>query len=138
MDGLNVQWPWSQLLLDGKKTIETRSYTIPNWMVGKDVALIETPGPRGLKIAGIRKAQIVGVIRFSAAFQYKSKANWIADFERHRVDEYDPKFAWNQKKPKFGWVVDRCVRLKTPLRPPRTRGYVFAKGCKVSLSLLAP
>lgn len=42
--GINIQFPISQLIVDGSKTIETRTYPIPDHYIGKEMILIETPG----------------------------------------------------------------------------------------------
>ena len=46
--GLNVQWPFSQLLLAGIKTEEVRGYALGHMNMAKadeDLWLVETPGP---------------------------------------------------------------------------------------------
>ena len=50
------------MLLSGEKTVETRGYPLPEKYVGCELAIIETPGPRGRREAGIEKARIVGTI----------------------------------------------------------------------------
>lgn len=66
-------------MLDGKKTIETRSYALPAKYIGIPIAIIETPGPLGKK-QGIQDTQIVGLITFSECFKYSSRALWETDF----------------------------------------------------------
>lgn len=130
--GINIQWPWSDLLLSGKKSVETRTYKMPDKYIGKDLALIETPGPNGLEKAGIEKARIVGVIRFSNSFKYKSKAEWMRDKDRHLVGPNDPLFGWNSDKEKWGWVVESVRRIhQAPA--PKKRGIIFASKCELSL-----
>ena len=125
--GVNIQWPWSKLILEGKKTVETRSYTLPSHYIGIDLAVIETPGPMGSK-NGISKAQIVGIVRFGQPFEYTSEANWIADSSRHLVPVGDPNFGWSQVKPKWGWPIEKFQRIKSR-PPPKIRGHVFARAC---------
>ena len=60
--GVNIRWPWSKLLLEGTKTVETRSYPLPTGFVGKEIAVIETPGPNGKK-NGIPKSAYYGTDR---------------------------------------------------------------------------
>lgn len=43
MVGLNVRSPWSTLLINGQKSVETRSYRLPQRLEGVELALIETP-----------------------------------------------------------------------------------------------
>lgn len=130
MPGINIQYPWSELLLSGKKKIETRSYPLPKKFVGVEMAIIETPGKLGKK-NGIKKARIIGTIKFADSKQYATKAEWKRDHALHLVNEHDPMYAFNQTKPKFGWIVASVSRLRSPLPPPASRGIVFAKGCRV-------
>lgn len=36
---LSLTQPWASLMADGRKTIETRSWSAPNWVLGKDVVI---------------------------------------------------------------------------------------------------
>ena len=40
LNGINIQFPISQLILSGDKTVETRTYPIPERYLGVDLALI--------------------------------------------------------------------------------------------------
>src|SRR4051794_16034899 len=95
LDGINIQHPISRLIVEGKKTIETRTYPLPLSYVEKDVFLIETPGK-----AGGFKAQIVAVVRFSKSFQYKSERAFYADTRYHFVTKDSP-WAWKSTKSKW-------------------------------------
>lgn len=134
MPGINMQWPWSELLLSGQKTIETRTYPLPAKYNGIELALIETPGPRGKRDAGIEKARVIGTITFSSSFQYMSESEWKKDEKRHRVNTSDPQFSWEKRRQKvWGWRVIQTKRLPKPIPAPRKRGIVFATSCRVSL-----
>lgn len=132
LPGINIQFPWSQKILNGEKTVETRSYAIPSKYVGKELAIIETPSPNKEK-GSPSKGMIVGVVVFAQSFQYTDKAQWIADIERHRVDPSDKQFAFTKIKPKFGWPITKVERLKKPSVAPTPRGIVFASKCKVKV-----
>lgn len=121
LPGLNVQAPWARLLLDGSKTIETRTYPLPTKHVGKDMWLIETPGR-----IGKFKARVIGIIRFSSYKQYTSEREFNNDIDLHLVRPTDPNFAWNAKIRKFGWVVER-VKPISPFAAPSSRGHVYAR-----------
>ena len=129
--GINIQWPWSQLLLSGEKTIETRSYPIPDKYIGQDLAVIETPGRDGKKKAGITTAQVIGIINFGQSKQYLSKASWLKDASHHCVKPDDPMFAYKEDTLKFGWPVLKFTKFKTPKPAPKKRGIVFASACQV-------
>lgn len=128
MTGLNIQIPWSQLLINGNKSVETRSYALPKKYEGVELALIETPGKYGRF-----KSQIIGTITFSHSFQYSDKQEWINDYNRHKVEEADEFFYWNENKKKYGWVVSNVQKLDKPIEAPKTKGIIFTKNCNICL-----
>jgi hypothetical protein len=129
--GINIQWPWSEMIVSGKKTVETRSYKLPDKFIGKRLAVIETPGPRGKREAGIEKARIIGTVVFSGSFRYESKEDWLGDCGRHCVDAADRQFGFSQSKEKWGWTVAEASSFGEPMPAPVKRGIVFATLCSV-------
>lgn len=127
MVGLNVQIPWSRLLINGSKTVETRSYPLPKKYEGIELALIETPGKYGRF-----KSQIIGTITFTHSFEYPNKRSWIDDYERHLVEEGDEFCYWNYSKPKFGWVVSQVKKFDNYIQPPPKRGIIFTSNCIIN------
>lgn len=125
MQGINIRSPWSTLLINGVKTVETRSYALPTKYEGVELALIETPGK-----SRQFKTRIIGTITFSHSFQYKDQLQWYMDYNRHRVPSDDLLFAWNDK-PKYGWVVSNVKVFNVPIDPPKKRGIIFTSGCLV-------
>jgi hypothetical protein len=130
LDGINIQYPWSQKLLNGEKTIETRSYPLPEKYRNVPLAIIETPGPFG-KHQGIAKARIIGTIVFSNCFKYESFEAWQNDQERHLVSTNDKNYAFNCTKEKWGWEVESVRPASVFSQPPSTRGIIYAKSCRV-------
>lgn len=120
--GINVQYPISELILSGKKTIETRKYPIPSDYVGKDMILIETPGR-----SGKFKARMRAIIVFSECFKYKSKRAFYDDVDRHTVTR-DSEWAWNNKEEKWGWTVRVKKVFKEPLPLQKRSGIKYSKG----------
>lgn len=131
LPGLHVQWPWSRLLIQGKKIVETRHYPLPEKYIGVELAVIETPGLRGKKEAGINQARIIGTIIFSGSFQYRNKSSWLKDNTRHLVEPSDPLYGYKPNKVKWGWEVASVNELSEYLPPPKRRGIVFANGCSI-------
>lgn len=129
--GINIQWPWSQLLLVGKKTIETRSYSLPEKFRDVELAVIETPGPRGKKEAGILESRIIGTIVFSRSFRYSTKNEWMKDQDKHLVLPSDPQFAFLSGKEKWGWVVKEVTLFERPKPRPSKTGIIFSKSCRI-------
>jgi hypothetical protein len=128
MVGLNIQTPWSFLLINGDKSVETRSYPLPSKYEGVPLALIETPGKYGRF-----KSRIIGTITFSHSFQYPDKQSWIDDYNRHKVEEGDEFCYWNKDKKKYGWVVSNIEKFDKPVSAPEKKGIVFTKNCKVCI-----
>ena len=113
MIGLNVQVPWSFLLINGDKSVETRSYPLPKKYEGVELALIETPGKYGRF-----KSHIIGTITFSHSFEYPSERLWIDDYSRHKVEENDSQ---------YGWVVSDIKKFDKSILAPKRKGIVFTK-----------
>jgi hypothetical protein len=125
MTGINIQSPWSYLLINGDKSVETRSYPLPKKYEGVVLALIETPGKMGKF-----KSRIIGTITFSHSFEYSNKSCWSNDYNRHKVKNDDPSYSWNDK-PKYGWVVSNITKFKKTIDPPRRRGIIFTMNCNI-------
>ena len=121
LPGLNVQAPWARLLLDGKKTIETRTYALPEKYRDQDLWLIETPGRLGKF-----KARVIGVIRFSECKQYKSAAAFYDDSNLHLIELGTEDYAWRPGVQKFGWIV-ASVKNSTEFDAPTPRGIIYAR-----------
>ena len=117
--GINIQWPISQEILSGKKTIETRTYPLPQKYLNEEMLLIETPGPQG-----DFKARITAIIKFTDCFLYKSPREFYADYARHLVDKNSP-WAWRDKS-KYGWKVEVIKEVK-PHRRCAKKGIIYTK-----------
>lgn len=124
LPGINIQYPWSQYLLDGKKTIETRTYSIPKKFIEQEMAIIETPGEEGNF-----KARIAGIIVFGESFEYKTKQEFYADAGRHLVTE-NSAYAWKMGR-KFGWPVLRVERIEKELPKEFKKGIIYARDVEV-------
>lgn len=121
--GINIQWPISELILSGKKTIETRTYPCPRHLLNEEILIIETPGKRGKF-----KARIVGIVKFTECFLYEDKKSFYRDIQRHQVD---PKSEWAwTNKPKWGWEIKLIKKFAIPL-PCTKRGITFRKGLEI-------
>lgn len=128
LPGINIQFPISQSIVSGEKTVETRTYPIPVGYIDKDLYLIETPGREGKF-----KARVIAVIRFGESFPYKSKSEFHRDFKRHLVKP-GSKWDW-AKKPKWGWPI-KWVKVIRPRQPlPGPRGIKFTKSVSLSTEL---
>ena len=126
--GLNIQWPFSQLILLGVKTEEVREYALGHRSIcpsGEEVWIVETRGHHvnaktnamcdGLPL-GPRplRTQIVGTVRFDDATSYPSTEAFRVASEQHRI-ALGSKFDWDGKGSRFGWKVDRVRALVGPV-----------------------
>ena len=126
MTGINIQSPWSHLLINGEKCVETRTYPLPEKYEGEELALIETPGK-----SGDFKARIIGTITFSHSFKYPDKNAWKDDYARHLVEETDIDFGWKNNKEKHGWVVSDVTKFEEYQTAPEKKGIIFTNNCNL-------
>lgn len=126
MTGINIQYPWSELLINGVKSVETRTYHLSEKYMGETLALIETPGRYGRF-----KARIIGTITFSHSFKYPDQKAWQDDYNRHCVAVDDPIYNWKDDKPKYGWVVSKVTKFEKPLDIRKRKGIIFTSGIKL-------
>jgi hypothetical protein len=131
--GINIQKPWSQLIADGDKVVETRSYPLPKEKRGIPLAIIETPGQsKGKKDI----ARIIGVVVFSEGIEYKSKSAWLKEKHLHLVTANDKLFAFKAGSKRFGWRVESVVKFPEPIPAPKIKGIKYAKRCAIPKYLL--
>lgn len=123
--GINIQWPISAKILSGEKTIETRTYPIPNKYIGRELILIETPGKRGKF-----KSRMIGIIRFTRCFRYEKFEDFHRDQERHLVGP-DSDWAWNPNKEKWGWETEVIDVFASPKPLQKRSGVRFSTGIKL-------
>lgn len=120
--GINIQWPISELILTGEKTIETRIYPTPEKYLNEEMILIETPGKKGKF-----KAQMRGIIKFTNCFQYKNKTAFYRDKEKHCVTP-DSDWAWQPEKGKWGWEVEVMKLFDVPIPLQKRAGIKYSNG----------
>jgi len=113
--GININdsgLPWSQWILDGIKTIETRNSNTLKSYVGKTVGVVQT---------GKGPAHLVGFITLGEPKIYRTREQWAADRSKHRIpagSDYD----FVDGSVKYGYPVMNPQRI-TPI-PVKSRGMV--------------
>jgi hypothetical protein len=122
--GINIQWPISELILSGKKTIETRTYKIPQKYINQEMLMIETPGKNGNF-----RARIVGIIKFTNCFEYKSKTDFYEDIDKHQVTPQSP-WAWKKEK-KWGWNVVVIKLIQKPIILNKRKGIIYTNNIQI-------
>lgn len=120
--GINIQWPISELILSGKKTIETRTYPIPKKYLNEEMILIETPGKKGKF-----KSRMRAIIKFTDCFEYKSKSSFYRDSARHCVTP-NSEWAWQPERGKWGWIVVVVKVFESPMALQKRSGIKFSSG----------
>jgi hypothetical protein len=121
LPAINIQFPFSQLIINGHKSIETRNYDIPSKYLNQKLLLIETPGPNRRC-----KAKIVGIIQFTESFRYKTLKQYHGDCKHHMVDKVSP-YYWKGRESKFGWKVKVIRSFKRPFDAPKSKGISWTR-----------
>jgi len=116
--GINIQYPISELILNGSKIIETRTYPIPEKYLNQEMLLIETPGKEGKF-----RARITAIIKFTECFQYKSKKEFYSESQKHCVTP-DSIWAWENGE-KWGWKVQIIKKIRSPIMVNKRKGIKF-------------
>jgi len=122
--GLEMQDPFAGLLLDGKKTIETRAYDLPVSLIGKKVEVLESKSGKD-GVSGLQdiifdesvnnrdsKPSIqecisrVGWCKFEKVIKYNHQDHFEADESLHFVRK-ESGYGWKNGMTKviYGWVV---------------------------------
>ena len=136
LPGLNIQWPFSQLIVMGVKKVEARRYDL-GWRriaeARREMWLVETPGNHkslrsGWAIAGDNVvaerpevARIVATIVFSHAKRYVSREEFRDDEENHRIGE-DGNYDWDGIGDMYGWYVAEVRQLAEPIEQAGPKG----------------
>ena len=129
--GLNIQWPFSQLVLLGVKTEEIRSYALNHRdiaVANQEYYIVETKGPskKAMKNAIFgdidiaprpNAAHLVGTVTFSQSHQYKDQNTFHQARDKHCVAEGAEKYDWDGtgNRQSFGWQVSKVKAFTTPI-----------------------
>jgi len=115
--GVNINdkaQPFTDQILTGKKTIETRRTNSLRPYIGQRVGIIRT---------GKGQAMLVGFAVIGEPVFYRTKAEFSADFGRHRVGDKGP-FRF-KRGGKIGYPVSNVTRCE-PV-PVKSRGIIARK-----------
>lgn len=102
--------PWTDWILDGIKTIETRRKPSLRPHLGKRIGVIRT---------GRGAATLLGYVTILAEKEYGSLAEFVADTEKHRVRTESPEFRF--AGPRFGYLLGNPSRTSPLALPNRTQ-----------------
>ena len=119
--GLEMQHPWAGLLLEGKKTIETRNYNLPKNLIGKKIYILETKSgidgvsalPNSIEQeSDVEKhVKCAGWCIFDKVVIYRYKSKFEMDVDKHLVTP-DSGYGWkNGGDIRYGWVVKEYQKM---------------------------
>lgn len=81
--GLEMKEPWASMVLSGEKTIETRTYPLPEQLVGRPMVLLATAADSGSAgTSGLSDecpagaAVVVGLVTFGEVVRWESREAW--------------------------------------------------------------
>jgi hypothetical protein len=116
--GININdksQPFTELILNGKKTIETRDSRSLDSVIGKRVGLIRT---------GVGPAILVGYATLGEPIFYGNREEFDKDWRSHRVGPESPFYI--DIKGKWGYPIQNVERLGKP-RLVTSMGIVMRK-----------
>ena len=110
MKGININdkdYPFTDYILDGIKTIETRRTNSLKSVVGQRVGIIRT---------GRGKAMIVGYVDVARVKRYDTENEFRKDYTKHLVEK-DSKYDISADG-KYGYILENPQRCE-PVAAPR-------------------
>ena len=97
--GINIndsEYPWTDYIMSGKKTIETRNTPTLRPYIGKRVGIIQT---------GKGKAKLIGYMTIEKEIEY-DKESWAKDKSKHLVDS-----ELGDGEKKYGYVIGKVEKI---------------------------
>jgi predicted transcriptional regulator len=120
--GLNVRneagFRYADWIVDGLKTIETRSKANLDRLIGHRIKIIRT---------GQGRAQVIGEVTVTGSKQYRTKAEFESDYQQHLVRS-GSQFDFDGGK--IGYLLTNPQRYNQPYDAPYPRGIVYTKNLK--------
>ena len=124
--GLDIQYPFSRLIMSGAKTIEARSYALGHRGIaqaGEKMFLIETPGSKSASLAVVGDlsigappdhAQVIGTVSFNSSSEYTCLSAWRNDRRKHRIQE-GSQYDWNGTGKMHAWCIGHVQGFSQPV-----------------------
>jgi hypothetical protein len=107
LKALSLKQPWAELILQGKKTVETRTWKTNfrgRFLIHASLQPDEQ-GMKELKFAKLPTGCIVGEAEISGAKEYRTIEGWNADIDKHCA----PLTVWTKKR--YGYFLQNVKRL---------------------------
>jgi alpha-ketoglutarate-dependent dioxygenase FTO len=126
--GLEMQSPWAGLLIEKRKTIETRAYDLPPALVGKRIEILQSNQgslvsslDNVVPMTGEPLVTRVGWCIFTNVIRYENEELFDADQDAHWVTRESDFYPFNEGKKTivYGWIVGEVGSYtnKTPSVP---------------------
>ncbi|CAJ1942268.1 unnamed protein product [Cylindrotheca closterium] len=120
---LELQEPWALAVVQGKKPIETRAYTLPLALIGKRIMILQSPAGKAgvssmsdvIDISGSNSIgpRVIGWCEFGSVREYTNQEDFEADEKLHLVTP-ESGYGWKKDETKvvYGWVVSKYGEIK--------------------------
>jgi hypothetical protein len=106
MSKIYIRNPWAQLIVDGKKTIETAAFNLPDRFINK-----------WLNVQTENK-MIIGKVKFTATKKYATAETFDSDTTAHHVGEDSP-YHFRQRQALFWMGCWRRCGFQSPKKSRR-------------------
>jgi len=99
-----IREPWADLIINGKKTIETAGFNLPSRFLNIPLYIQN------------EKRQITGTVTFSGSKKYNNLNEFNADARKHKVIDPTNKFHFNNRPRTHGWIISHVEKLSEPIQ----------------------
>lgn len=98
-----VHYPFSQLLISGKKKLEIRTWPFPKKFINEQIGIIEVfPG---------KPSKLIGSVQFTKISLIQTEKDFLSLADQHKILDYPEKFKV-KKFPVFAWHVEKKEAFK--------------------------
>ena len=113
MKALSIKQPWADLIINGKKKIELRSWKLNNTPLRIYIHSSKKADSKGKKFSYdiTHLGKIIGEVTISRIIQYRSKKQFLNDKDKHLQD--DGKL-FTKENYKYGFVMKDIKKERKP------------------------
>ena len=122
MKALSLKQPWAELILQGKKTIETRIWNTNfrgEFLIHASGNLDEE-AMKAYSFKELPRRAIIGKATLTEVKEYPTKEEWLADNDKHLAGDL-----WDGRK-RYGFILINVQRL-IPKQMPGKLGFFEVK-----------
>lgn len=118
--GLEVKEPWAGMILNNQKTVETRTYSLPEPLIGRPIVLLATAADSGTAgTSGLADSSppgactVVGLVTFGEIVRWESREAWEVGSAHLHTAFTSPDVASS-----LGFVLSLVTDVRSTLAPP--------------------